>query len=236
MGAHNRHGKGEALTEREFQDLVIRLADTCGWLVYHTYDSRRSRPGYPDLTLVSRKKNRVVFAELKTQKGHLTVDQQYWGEQLKGISKIEYYLWRPQDWQSGEIGDILGKAKVKVNHVLTDSALRKACMPYCYQEWEGVRKFFNRSYRLIASKDRDGAITYESAFPNIYNRANQLDDVFIYDDFDSANGLAFGLALECMIDQGLDLRVTSKFPDYRHDKPKVIKQALEEYARGSSPD
>lgn len=97
------------MTEREFQDLVIRLADTCGWLVYHTHDSRGSRPGFPDLTMVSKGKNRLIFAELKTEKGHLQIDQQYWKEHLEGVSHIEYYLWRPKDWNSGFINKILSR-------------------------------------------------------------------------------------------------------------------------------
>ncbi len=37
------------LSEADFMDQVIDLAHLYGWMVYHTYDSRRSAPGYPDL-------------------------------------------------------------------------------------------------------------------------------------------------------------------------------------------
>ncbi len=37
--------------EGDFQAGVVRLAELRGWLVYHTHDSRRSQPEFPDLTL-----------------------------------------------------------------------------------------------------------------------------------------------------------------------------------------
>ena len=36
-------------TEKGFQAAVVELARLRGWLVYHTYDSRRSAKGFPDL-------------------------------------------------------------------------------------------------------------------------------------------------------------------------------------------
>ena len=40
------------MTEAQFQEAVVQLARLTGWLVYHTFDSRRSQAGYPDLTLL----------------------------------------------------------------------------------------------------------------------------------------------------------------------------------------
>ena len=40
------------LKESDFQRAVIEMARLHGWLVYHTHDSRRSAPGFPDLVLV----------------------------------------------------------------------------------------------------------------------------------------------------------------------------------------
>ena len=42
------------MTETELQDLVLKAAEWQGWLVYHTHDSRRSSPGFPDLAMVRR--------------------------------------------------------------------------------------------------------------------------------------------------------------------------------------
>lgn len=38
--------------ERDFQAAVMELARLLGWRVYHTWDSRKSEPGFPDLVLV----------------------------------------------------------------------------------------------------------------------------------------------------------------------------------------
>jgi hypothetical protein len=35
------------MTERTWQDQVVEAATLFGWAVYHTYDSRRSAPGFP---------------------------------------------------------------------------------------------------------------------------------------------------------------------------------------------
>ena len=58
------------ITEKQFQSDVEQAARLLGWLVYHTYDSRRCERGYPDLTLNYLVKRRIIFAELKSQRGH----------------------------------------------------------------------------------------------------------------------------------------------------------------------
>jgi hypothetical protein len=51
------------MTEKQLQGAVVELAKRLGYLVYHTFDSRRSNPGWPDLVLC--KPPRLIFAELK---------------------------------------------------------------------------------------------------------------------------------------------------------------------------
>ena len=81
-------------TERQFMADVIRLAEVLGWRTYHTHDSRRSAPGFPDLVLVRRP--RVIFAELKAQRGRLTPHQLDWFAELRACHQ-EIYVWRPED-------------------------------------------------------------------------------------------------------------------------------------------
>lgn len=82
--------------EAEFQGQVLRLAELSGWLRYHTRDSRRSQPGFPDLVLV--REPRLIFAELKrSEKEHPTPEQEQWLARLRGCP-VEVYLWRPGDW------------------------------------------------------------------------------------------------------------------------------------------
>ena len=87
------------MSEKEFQRMVIRLANMRGWLAYHTYDSRRCVAGYPDLTLL--RPPRLIFAELKTDKGRLRPEQEIWLERLKGTS-AEVVIWRPKQWKEIE--------------------------------------------------------------------------------------------------------------------------------------
>jgi len=82
-------------SEKDFMSSVIEVAELGKWLIYHTYDSRRSQPGFPDLVLC--KDGRVIFAELKSQKGPIRKAQQEWLDNLQMNNSVEVYLWRPAD-------------------------------------------------------------------------------------------------------------------------------------------
>jgi len=85
-----------ALTEKQFQSQVMSLAKVFGWRAYHPYLSIHSERGFPDLTLV---RERIVFAELKTEKGRLTEHQEEWLG-LLGSAGAEVYVWRPSDFDA----------------------------------------------------------------------------------------------------------------------------------------
>lgn len=81
----------EQIPEKEFLAAVVDYALLRDWQVYHTYHSRRSERGFPDLTLARRAE--VLFRELKTEKGKLTGEQRQWGLSLGGYWRV----WRPSD-------------------------------------------------------------------------------------------------------------------------------------------
>ena len=83
------------VTEVEFQQAVVELARLCGWKVYHTYDSRRSAPGFPDLVLA--RQNVLLFWELKVSKGRATPAQREWLDALKATGANVDVLY-PEDW------------------------------------------------------------------------------------------------------------------------------------------
>lgn len=87
---------GAGVTEKAFMQTVIDAARLAGWLVYHPFDSRRSEPGYPDLTLVHPERG-LVFAELKTARGRLSAAQVRWLTAI-GQAGARAYVWRPDDW------------------------------------------------------------------------------------------------------------------------------------------
>ena len=88
------------MTERQLQTAIIDAAEQLGWLVYHVSNVKgllraSTSPGYPDLTLV--RAPRVIFAELKTRKGKLSMEQVWWLETLRGCPGVETYVWRVRD-------------------------------------------------------------------------------------------------------------------------------------------
>lgn len=89
-----------SVTEKDFLAGVLELATLAGWLVYHTYDSRRSQAGFPDIALV--KNQRMIFVELKTNTGRVRAAQQTWLDALGQIPCVDVYLWRPRDWDEIE--------------------------------------------------------------------------------------------------------------------------------------
>lgn len=84
------------MTEEVWQREVLRLAGYYGWtLTYHTYDSTRSNPGWPDLVL-HRPPGELLVVELKADKGRVKPAQQEWLRAL-ACSGVETAVWRPRD-------------------------------------------------------------------------------------------------------------------------------------------
>ena len=83
------------MSEAKLLAHVREQAEKNGWLVYHTYDSRRSEPGFPDIVAV--RPNVVLFSELKRQTEKLKPDQVVWRELLTRATRVEYREWRPSD-------------------------------------------------------------------------------------------------------------------------------------------
>ena len=84
-------------SERSFQTQVVALFKAQGWIAYHTHDSRRSEPGFPDLVLVHVNRG-IVFAELKREKGKVSEAQQRWIDYLTEAGG-RVFVWRPSSWQ-----------------------------------------------------------------------------------------------------------------------------------------
>lgn len=96
------------IKEKEFQQSIIDLAKATGWYVYHTYDSRRCTPGFPDLVLI--KPPTLLFREIKTETGRLTDAQKKWLSMLDE-SGLNASIWRPTNWP--EIEETLKEGKSK---------------------------------------------------------------------------------------------------------------------------
>jgi hypothetical protein len=91
------------MKEADFQRQVVTLASLYNWRFFHptvgfgrghwATQMLASGPGFPDLVLVG---DGVIFAELKSAEGRLSIAQEGWGLALQSAG-AEYYIWRPDD-------------------------------------------------------------------------------------------------------------------------------------------
>ena len=84
-----------SITEKQFEAQVKDLAKIFGWMYYHTWKSVFSPKGFPDCVLV--RQPRLIFAELKSEKGKVSSEQRAWLDALGKLVNVEVYLWRPDD-------------------------------------------------------------------------------------------------------------------------------------------
>lgn len=101
--------------ELDFRRQVIDLADLYGWehvgfRPAKTEDGWRTpgtgtmASGWPDLTLVRPRDGRLIFAELKSDTGRLSPDQERVLATLRGVASaapvfVEVHVWRPRDFE-----------------------------------------------------------------------------------------------------------------------------------------
>lgn len=85
-------------TERQWQDTILEAARRLNWTCYHTFDSRRSAPGFPDLCCV-RAGGPLLFIEVKTERGTLTPAQRCWLGMLETVPGVLAMVARPSDWE-----------------------------------------------------------------------------------------------------------------------------------------
>ena len=74
-----------AISEEDFRQGISEAATLQGWMVYHTYDSRRSNEGWPDLFMIHPAKMRIVILETKAMKTKTTAKQKVW---IKALQKF----------------------------------------------------------------------------------------------------------------------------------------------------
>lgn len=72
------------MRERDLQETIRQAASLLGYRAYHTYDSRRSPEGFPDLVIVGH--GELFIWELKSEKGGLTNAQAGWINELRNVN------------------------------------------------------------------------------------------------------------------------------------------------------
>jgi len=136
---------GQTISEKDFATWFEELLDTYGYRWMHPRPARVRRggkdvyetaytghKGYLDYTIAHEVKQRLIFAELKSETGKVSPDQQLWFDTLEACQKVillepmivvgreaslelkglmdsltipEVYIWRPS--QRDEIEEIL---------------------------------------------------------------------------------------------------------------------------------
>lgn len=99
------------MTEAQLERAILELAGLLGWRRAHFRPAqlRSGRwathmsgdTGFPDLVLV--RDGRLLFVELKAERGEASPEQVRWLEVLSGVHGIEVCLWRPADWLYGPV-------------------------------------------------------------------------------------------------------------------------------------
>ena len=107
MNKKEQPSPDELQSEADFERTIKELI---GWkrkehLYYHTWRSIHSPAGFPDCVFGWLEPTpRLIFAELKSEKGELSAEQYFWLSLLQQQGQ-EAYLWKPSDWD--EIVEIL---------------------------------------------------------------------------------------------------------------------------------
>jgi len=80
--------------ERDVQAAILDIARLLGWRAYHTFDSRKSEAGFPDLVLV---RDRIIFVEVKREGQRPRPNQVEWLNALSSAG-AECYVWTESDY------------------------------------------------------------------------------------------------------------------------------------------
>lgn len=94
------------ISEDDFLRTVVEYAQWHKWLVHHAKPAVKhdrwatwqdGDPGFPDLVLA--RDERVIFAELKREKGKPTKAQMEW---IEALGQPPAYVWYPSMWDTIE--------------------------------------------------------------------------------------------------------------------------------------
>lgn len=110
------------ISEAELQGAVIEAAHLLGWRIAHFRPARTRHgwrtpvaadgKGFPDLALVHPKDGRLLFAEMKADRGRLTAEQKEWIDGLRKVAErcplVEVHVWTPAQWPA-DILQALGR-------------------------------------------------------------------------------------------------------------------------------
>ena len=99
----------EAMSEKDLQTHVRRVAKVNGWRAFCWWSSQHSPAGWPDLVLVrevNESQAHMIFVELKSEKGKVGPEQEE-AHRLLRLTGHGVFTWRPSSLLNGEIEEVL---------------------------------------------------------------------------------------------------------------------------------
>lgn len=89
------------VAEEDFGRALKAVATNLGYLTYHTHNSKRSSPGFPDWAIVHPQGGPLFLWELKRQdrEAKPSPAQERWLEALDKATLVHSHVYRPSDWE-----------------------------------------------------------------------------------------------------------------------------------------
>ena len=94
--------------EADGQNSIVQFARLIGFLVYHTTDSRRSAPGFPDLWICGF--GVLIIMELKFGRNKTSPAQDAWIAQLR-LAGQDVRVYQVEDWGNLKLAEELKQIK-----------------------------------------------------------------------------------------------------------------------------
>lgn len=134
------------MRERDWQQTILDAARYRGYRCYHTFDSRRSEPGFPDL--VCAKPGMPLLAiEVKTERGRVTPAQERWLALLGSLPGVVVMIARPSDWdeiektlrEGGMMGDEMARGIRVASDMIAEACVQLAALSLTPEQAVRVR-------------------------------------------------------------------------------------------------
>ena len=106
MATKRKAAQQAPITEKAFQQDILDSARKLGWLCFHTFDSRRSEPGFPDIIAI--RGATMLCLEVKDEDGEPSSAQEEWLARFQQVKYVEASLVRPE--HRDQVNDVLNRA------------------------------------------------------------------------------------------------------------------------------
>ncbi len=99
------------------RDFLLSRKKPVFTLAYHTHDSRRSQPGFPDLILIHPDRQKMLAVELKRDGEYPRLEQRLWLAAFTAVAQaaphaLEVHVWSPKDYEKAV--EVLGGLDVRL--------------------------------------------------------------------------------------------------------------------------